>query len=211
MESFNQRATENYRENGMAECDNCGRRFFFEQMAKHRKNCELINGKMNLGKKLSESAPLKLAARPRSILCLVCGREYGPSSIAIHSAHCEQLFAKQQSLKPAQHRKPLPALSEPDKVQFDLREVENWTAPKTEDYNRLAFQIYNSRSLSQCYVCLRTFFEESLPKHIKDCESKLRDLGKLEKFRKEVNCRKDFFGENFLENVIEMNQQLSKS
>lgn len=38
-ESFNARATENYRSHGMAECDNCGRKFFFEQIEKHRKNC----------------------------------------------------------------------------------------------------------------------------------------------------------------------------
>lgn len=58
----------------MAECDNCGRKFFFEQMVKHRKNCELINGKLNMGKKLTESAPLKLFSKPRTIICIVCGR-----------------------------------------------------------------------------------------------------------------------------------------
>jgi len=58
----------------MSECDNCGRKFFFEQMGKHRKNCELINGKISIGKKLSESAPLKVMAKPKTIICIICGR-----------------------------------------------------------------------------------------------------------------------------------------
>jgi transcription elongation factor Elf1 len=116
IERFNERATENYREKGMAECDNCGRKFFFEQMAKHRKNCELINGKLNAGKKLSESAPLRLAAKPKTITCVVCGREYGTSSILIHSLQCQELFTKQQALKPKEERKPMPSLSEADRA-----------------------------------------------------------------------------------------------
>jgi PHP family Zn ribbon phosphoesterase len=75
MEAFNARAMENYRSHGMAECDNCGRKFFFEQIEKHRKNCELINGKLNKGqsKPVQEQRPLKIV-KPKMITCIVCGR-----------------------------------------------------------------------------------------------------------------------------------------
>ena len=44
---------------------------------------------------------------------------------------------------------------------------------------------------------------------MKDCESQLKDVKKLEKFKKHVQSNKNLFGENFLENVMEINRQLS--
>lgn len=39
--------------------------------------------------------------------------------------------------------------------------------------------IYNTKSLAKCYICQRTFFEESLPKHLKGCELQIKDVKKL--------------------------------
>lgn len=91
MEDFNSRATFNYRQHGMAECSNCGRRFFDEQLEKHRKNCVLINGVLNLGAKLAEKKEVE-ARRPRTLMCLICGRDYGLTSIVIHIESCKDLF-----------------------------------------------------------------------------------------------------------------------
>jgi hypothetical protein len=44
---------------------------------------------------------------------------------------------------------------------------------------------------------------------MKDCESKLKDVKKLEIFKKQVQSNKNLFGENFLENVMEINRHLS--
>ncbi len=72
----------------MGECDNCGRKFFFEQLVKHRKNCELINGKMGLGKAVTSKKQANII-KPKFILCVICGREYGTASIVIHTGNCE--------------------------------------------------------------------------------------------------------------------------
>ena len=200
----------NYRNTGMAECDNCGRKFFFEQFDKHRKNCELINGKLSKGTpKPSQSQKKLKIVKPKFIVCIICGRDYGSTSISIHGIQCQELFKKQQMVKPSSERKRLPVLSEEIKAQYDLKAIEEWSRKKIEEYNRIVLDIYNTKLLSKCYVCQRTFFEESLPKHLKDCQSKLTDVKKLVKFKQQICSNKDLFGDNFLENVMEMNRQLS--
>jgi hypothetical protein len=52
----------------------------------------------------------------------------------------------------------MPALSAEILCEFDLKEVEKWSSHKIEKYNKLAFDCFNFKSLSKCYICMRTFF-----------------------------------------------------
>ncbi len=60
----------------MAQCENCGRKFFYEALQKHKKNCALINGekastKTNFYKPAEEKQEIK---KPRVLMCCICGR-----------------------------------------------------------------------------------------------------------------------------------------
>ena len=94
--------------------------------------------------------------------------------------------------------------------EYNLEEVESWPSDKLSQYNKIVSDLYNSKSLSKCYICQRTFFEDALPKHLKQCETNIKDVRKLQKFKKHVQSQKNLFGDGFIERVIEMNKQANK-
>ena len=97
-------------------------------------------------------------------------------------------------MKAPGERKKMATLDEETKSLYDLTKVEEWKREKIDEYNRIVSDIYNKKSLSKCYICQRTFFEESLPKHLKDCELKIKDVKRLDKFKKHVESNKNLFG-----------------
>ena len=54
INQFNERATENYRNKALVQCQNCKRKIFPESYQRHAKNCKLINGD-----KMSQSVELR--------------------------------------------------------------------------------------------------------------------------------------------------------
>jgi uncharacterized OB-fold protein len=73
---------------------------------------------------------------------------------------------EQKNLDKAE-RKKIPAA--PEGLE-DILAKKKLTAKQMEDYNQAALDIYNSKSLSKCSGCGRTFKPESLKVHAKSCK-----------------------------------------
>jgi len=98
----------------------------------------------------------------------VCGREFGTTSYGIHLTQCQKKFEDEQAQKDKSERKKLP---DPPPGLDDILSKKKLTDKELEEYNALAADIYNQKSLSKCDGCGRTFKPESLIVHQRSCKS----------------------------------------
>ena len=104
---------------------------------------------------------------PKSITCYICGRDFGTTSYGIHYTQCKKKFKDEQSLKDKADRKKLP--EGPEGLE-EILAKSKLTSKQLEAYNLEAAEIYNSKSLSKCAGCGRTFKAESLIVHERSCK-----------------------------------------
>jgi hypothetical protein len=84
------------------------------------------------------------------------------TSLKIHVPRCRgQTHEKKEELQ---------QILKQIREKYNLEEAEKWTDNEIESYNKEVKAVYKQRSLFECKYCHRTFFEESLKKHIKHCE-----------------------------------------
>jgi hypothetical protein len=116
-----------------------------------------------------------MKAGPKQVSCYICGRDFGTTSYHIHYKQCQKKFTDEQKLVDKSERKKIP--DAPPGLD-DILEKKKLTAKQYEEYNTAALDIWNSKSLSKCDGCGRTFKPESLKIHIKSCKgAKASDKG----------------------------------
>lgn len=106
-------------------------------------------------------------------MCHICGREFGTTSLKIHQPQCSEKFLNEERKKPNKaDQRALPQLPPEMLQRYDLNSLSTWSSQQLDAYNKEVFQFYNTKALVPCPNCSRTFFPESLMKHIKGCKPK---------------------------------------
>ena len=109
---------------------------------------------------------VKVARRPKTIICYVCGQQFGTASIGIHVKRCIDKWEKIEALKPEKERRPVP----PAPQNFDAAISGSANGSYNIDaLNSEAFDHFNSTALVPC-GCGRTFLPDSLKRHQKTCK-----------------------------------------
>lgn len=135
------KANDNYTEQAMMQCANCGRKFTENALRIHNKSCTAANpakgvkGKEYTGPSSNSkpmgntSSPTKLSApvqkvkkepspsRPKTLMCYICGREFGTKSLGIHIKSCIKKWEDEEAKKPRASRRPVP---QPPPILFDV-------------------------------------------------------------------------------------------
>ena len=104
---------------------------------------------------------------PKTVTWFICGRDFGTSSYGIHYTQWQKKFEDEQAQKDKSERKKIP---DPPAGIDDILNKKKMTDKELEEYNSIAFDIYNKQSLEKWDGWGRTFKPESLVVHQKSCK-----------------------------------------
>lgn len=118
-------------------------------------------------------------AKPSFLVCYICGREFGKTSLEIHLKSCKIKFLNAEEIsssadKSKRNSNSNSSLPEPPEILYSIIDKINSdqkiSQAELSEYNELAYQIYNKKSLKPCPGCKRTFLKESLEVHLRSCK-----------------------------------------
>uniref|UniRef100_A0A7S4V0I3 C2HC/C3H-type domain-containing protein n=1 Tax=Alexandrium monilatum TaxID=311494 RepID=A0A7S4V0I3_9DINO len=179
----NEALRQNWNDNVLEACPNCGRTFLPDRLQIHLRSCKAPPGgggqtRAKSSTRQSSAPPggrTSPAAEPRAertpprrpafVVCHICGREFGKASIDIHIPQCEKKWEAAEAQKPKGERRPVPQRPElgPGMTQ--------------EQANDKVLQHWNDEVLEKCPNCGRTFLPDRLQVHLRSCKPK--DGGRL--------------------------------
>ena len=111
--------------------------------------------------------PVRMAGRPRTVVCYLCGREFGTQSIGIHEPQCLKKWQQENDQLPKSQRRPVP-----QKPQIEAPVAGSGTGTyNLDNLNEAAFQAAMDNRVA-CKNCGRRFNPDRLPVHMQSCRKR---------------------------------------
>eukprot|EP01004_Peranema_trichophorum_P009798 NODE_854_length_2299_cov_48.321691_g728_i0.p1 GENE.NODE_854_length_2299_cov_48.321691_g728_i0~~NODE_854_length_2299_cov_48.321691_g728_i0.p1 ORF type:complete len:685 (-),score=161.29 NODE_854_length_2299_cov_48.321691_g728_i0:203-2257(-) len=181
VERFNQEQFGDFKQN-LAQCPNCGRKFFSDRLAVHLRSCNPDNAGRGSkpvrgsdfrpqsqsgggGAQRYDPQPKGPAQKPGLLICNLCGQQFGTASLPIHQPQCYAKKVIEWERADPQHRGPRPR--DPSTMQTSIPQNLR-DAQAIENFNNQNFEDYNA-NLAPCPNCGRTFNPDRLAVHMRSC------------------------------------------
>eukprot|EP00667_Euglena_gracilis_P003429 EG_transcript_3437 len=177
IEEFNRQQFSDFTQQ-LAQCHNCGRKFFPDRLQVHLRSCKPdasaggskpVNGSnfQPTSRPKSPSPDRTKGIKPQLLVCYLCGQQFGTQSLPIHVPQCyKKRLIQWHSGDPAT-RGPKPR--DPATVDFNVPSSLG-NGMDIDAFNQLNFEQYNS-NLSPCPNCARTFNPTALQVHLRSCKA----------------------------------------
>eukprot|EP00668_Euglena_longa_P012127 GGOE01014554.1.p1 GENE.GGOE01014554.1~~GGOE01014554.1.p1 ORF type:complete len:751 (-),score=111.63 GGOE01014554.1:432-2684(-) len=176
VEEFNRQQFSDFTQQ-LAQCHNCGRKFFPDRLQVHLRSCKPdasaggskpVNGSnFEPSRAKSPSPDRSKGIKPQLLVCYLCGQQFGTQSLPIHIPQCYKKRLIQWTSGDPATRGPKPR--DPSTVDINVP-TSLGNGMDIDSFNQMNFDQYNS-NLSPCPNCARTFNPSALQVHLRSCKA----------------------------------------